>query len=95
MKSKGDSMENLNDLKEYINDYEHVLDELDKIMNYVTDKELKDTISYLKDTFQLEEGRRYDTTKQKIEEATEEPDEVPSNDEMRREFISERMRELR
>lgn len=88
-------MENLNDLEEYINDYDHVLDELEKIKNYVSDEELKDTISYLKDTFQLEEGKRYDRVKQKIEEATEEPDEVPSNDEMRREFISERMRELR
>jgi hypothetical protein len=95
MKSKGDSMENLDDLEEYINDYEHVLDELDKIMNYVTDKELKDTISYLKYTFQLEEGRRYDKANETIELAQEEPDEVPSNDEMRREFISERMRELR
>lgn len=88
-------MENLDDLEEYINDYEHVLDELDKIMNYVTDKELKDTISYLKYTFQLEEGRRYDRANQKIEDAQEEPDEVPSNDEMRKDFINERMKELR
>ena len=88
-------MENLDDLEEYINDYEHILSELDKLIDYATDKDLKETMKWLKDDFVLEEGRRYDKANETIELATEEPDEVPSNSEMLKDFISERMRELR
>lgn len=88
-------MENLNDLEEYINDYEHILSELDKLIDYATDKDLKETMKWLKDDFVLEEGRRYDKANETIELAEEEPDEVPSNSEMLKEFISERMRELK
>lgn len=88
-------MEDLNDLEEYINDYDHILDELDKLIDYATDKDLKETMKWLKDDFVLEEGRRYDKANETIELAEEEPDEVPSNSEMLKEFISERMRELK
>ena len=88
-------MEDLNDLEEYISDYDHILDELDKLIDYATDKDLKETMKWLKDDFVLEEGRRYDKANETIELAEEEPDEVPSNSEMLKDFISERMRELK
>ena len=88
-------MEDLNDLEEYINDYEYISNELDKLIDYATDKDLKETMKWLKDDFVLEEGRRYDKANETIELAEEEPDEVPSNSEMLKEFISERMRELK
>lgn len=88
-------MEDLNDLEEYINDYEYISSELDKLIDYATDKDLKETMKWLKDDFVLEEGRRYDKANETIELAEEEPDEVPSNSEMLKDFISERMRELK
>lgn len=88
-------MEDLNDLEEYINDYEYISSELDKLIDYATDKDLKETMKWLKDDFVLEEGKRYDKANETIELAEEEPDEVPSNSEMLKDFISERMRELK
>ena len=86
--------DDLNKLEEFVHDYEHVLEDLDNLKKFVTDEDMKKTIDYIKDCFVIEEGYRYDKANEKIEQAEEDIEELPSRSEMLDDYISEKTREL-